>query len=318
MKVVIMGTGAMACLFGCRMMQNGHEVWLVTKWAEQAEKIRADGVTLLEQGSPDLMFYPHIAENAAEAVSDGKYPDLVMISSKGYQTARTVKNALPAIGPETRVLTLQNGMGNAEIIAESVPAERVFFGGASVAADAVALGVVKDTTNHNRTPLISIVPFTRQEDPFCTKLGELFSSMGYPTDARVAAEVFVWKKLCLNSCGNALSGISQLANGIYSIDQDGFILLNQLCAECVVVAQGRGIPLYFDEVRAFIQATYHNHSHYISMCQDMHNKRPTEIESINGFIIREGRKLGIPTPVNETLYHLVKLISNHYADQWKD
>ena len=121
----------------------------------------------------------------------------------------------------------------------------------------------------------------------------------------------------MNSCGNALAGITQLANYVYSNDQDGFILLNHLCAECVAVAQANGIPLYYDEIRAFAQATYYNQHHYVSMCQDVHNKRPTEIESINGAIIREGRKHGIPTPVNETMYHLIRLISNHYDDQWK-
>ena len=318
MKIVIMGTGTMACLFGGRMEQHGHEVWLVTGWRAQAEKIAADGLRLIQKGHEDLLLHPHVTMDAAEAVADGVYPELVMISSKGYQTERTIRNAMSAIGSETRVLTLQNGMGNAEIIARYVPAERVFFGAASLAADAPGLGQIQDTTNFNRSPLVSIVPFTRQEDPFCTQLGELFGSMGYATDAGVAAEKFVWKKLCLNSCGNALAGIAQLSNYVYSNDQDGFILLSRLCAECVAVANACGIELDYDEQRAFTQATYYNQHHYVSMCQDMHYRRPTEIDTINGAIIREGRKHGVPTPVNETMYHLVRLISRHYDDQWKE
>ena len=317
MKIAIMGTGTMACLFGARMLQTGNEVWLVSGWRDQVETINANGLTLVEKDREDVLLHPHVVYKAEDVIADGSYPDLVMISSKGYQTERTVKNALPLIGKESRVLTLQNGMGNADIIAKYVPAERVFFGAASVAADAPGLGIVKDTTNRNRTPLISIVPFTRRFDPYCAVLGELFTNMGYSTDASVEAEKFVWKKLCLNSCGNALAGITQLANYVYSNDQDGFILLNHLCAECVAVAQANGIPLYYDEIRAFAQATYYNQHHYVSMCQDVHNKRPTEIESINGAIIREGRKHGIPTPVNETMYRLIRLISNHYDDQWK-
>ena len=316
MKIAMMGTGTMACLFTARMLQAGHDVWMVSLWREQVEKIAADGLVLSQAGCDDLTFHPHVTTDAADVVADGVYPELVMISSKGYQTERTVKNALPLIGPETRVLTLQNGMGNAEIIAAHVPGERVYFGAASLASDAEGLGHVKDTSNLNRSPLVSVVPFTRVDDAWCQTLGELFNSFGYSTAAGAAAERFVWKKLCLNSCGNALAGITQLANFVYSNDQDGFILLNHICAECVAVAQARGIDLTFDEMRAFAQATYYNQHHYVSMCQDMHNKRPTEIETINGYIVREGRRLGVPTPVNETLYHLVRLISNHYADQW--
>ena len=316
MKIAIMGTGTMASLFAARMLQAGHEVWMVSGWKEQVEKIAADGLTLEQDGCEDITFYPHVTLNAADAVTDGVFPELVMISSKGYQTERTVKNALPLIGKESRVLTLQNGMGNAEIIAGYVPVERVFFGAASLASDAKGLGRVKDTTNRNRTPLISIVPFTRKDDAWCSRLAKLFESLGYSTAAGPAAERFVWKKLCLNSCGNALAGLSQLANYVYSNDQDGFILISKIMTECVAVARANGVPLDYDEMRAFAQATYYNQHHFVSMCQDMHNKRQTEIDTINGFIVSEGRRLGVPTPVNETLVHLVRLIQRHYADQW--
>ena len=317
MKIAIMGTGTMACLYGGRMIQNGHDVWLVSGWKEQVEKIGADGLILSQEGQEDVVLHPHVTLSAEEVVADGVYPELVMISSKTYQTARTVRNALPLIGEKTRVLTLQNGMGSAEIIAEKVPVSRVFFGAASVAADSHGLGHVKDTTNRNRTPLISIIPMSRQEDPFCAVLESLFTSLGYSTDASVGAEIFVWKKLCLNSCGNALAGITQLSNHIYSNDQDAFILINQICTECCAVAQARGIPLNYDETRAYVHATYYNQRHYVSMCQDIHNRRKTEIDAINGTIVREGRALGIPTPVNETMMHLVRVITNHYEDQWK-
>ena len=317
MKIAVMGTGTMASLFAARMCQYGHDVWMVSGWQEQIEKIAADGLVLSEDGHEDLTVWPQVTSDAAQAVADGIFPDMVMIWSKVYQTERTVKNALPLIGEKTLVATLQNGMGNAETIGKYVPAERVFFGSASMASDAEGLGHVKDTTNHNRSPLVSIVPFTRQDSAECTALGEFFTSLGYSTASGASAEFYVWKKLCLNSCGNALAGISQLSNHIYANDQDGFILLNRICAESVAVANACGIPIDYDEMRAFVQATYYNQHHYVSMCQDIHNKRPTEIETINGYIVSEGRKRGIPTPVNETLLHLVRLISRHYADRWE-
>lgn len=316
MKIAIMGTGVMACLFGSRMIQAGNEVWMVSGWKEQVEKIGADGLILSENGQEDLLFRPHVTFHAEDVIADGVAPDLVLISSKGYQTARTVKNALPIIGPDTNVLTLQNGLGNGDTIAQSVPAERVFYGAASVAADLVEIGHVKDTTNRNRSPLISITPYSNQDSDACRALGKLFNSMGYSTDASVAAQKYVWKKLAVNSSANAIAAISQLANYVYSNDMDGFILINQVCAEVCAVAAAKGIPLDYQETRAFIHLTLHNQHHHVSMCQDVHNKRLTEIDTINGAVVREGKALGVPTPVNETLMHLVRLISNHYSDQW--
>lgn len=317
MKIVVMGTGVMACLFGGRMCEAGHDVWLVSNWKEQIEKISKDGLIVSEKDKEDKLFHPHAIYKADEVVADGKYPDLVLISSKGYQTAKTTINALPAIGSATLVLTLQNGMGNGETIAEKVPEDRVFQGAASVAADMVEYGHVADNTNRNRSPLINIMPFNRQDSDKCQVIEKLFTAMGYSTMVAAAAEKNIWKKLAMNSSGNAIAAISQLANFVYANDMDGFILLSQLCAEVCAVANAKGIPLDYYETRAFIHKTYYNQHHYVSTCQDVHNERATEIDTINGVIVREGKALGIPTPVNETVYHMVRLISNHYAEQWK-
>lgn len=316
MKVAIMGTGAMASLFGARMAQQGNEVWLVSGWKENVDTVRATGITVHQKDVEDITVFPHATMQAADVIADGVYPDLVLISCKGMQTAATVQKALPIIGEKTSVLTLQNGLGNAEVIAQYVPADRVYFGNASVASDLVKPGEVKDTTNRNRSPLISLMPFNREMTPRCKEIGDLFQSLGYDTNASLTAEKYVWTKLCVNSCANALAGISLLPNYIYSNDRDGFQIINHVCAEVVAVAKAKGIDADYDDLRSYVHFTLYNQHHYVSMCQDMHNKRPTEIDTINGAIVREGKKLGIPTPVNETLMHLVRLISNHYADQW--
>lgn len=317
MKIAVMGTGAMACLFSSRMVLSGHEVWMVSGWEEQVEHIRRNGLILSEDGQKDAVVHPRVTLRAGDVTAGGaKAPELVLISCKGYQTARTIRKALELIGPDTRVLTLQNGMGNAETIAGFVPEDRLFFGAASVGADLPELGHVKDTTNRNRSPLISIIPYTRKPDVFCTVLGELFELLGYGTDASVAAEPFVWKKLCINCCANAIAGISQLENAVFSNDPDGFILIDRVCAEVCAVAGARGIDLPYEDTRAYIHFNFYNQFRHVSMCQDIHNRRPTEIDSINGAIVRMARDNGIPVPVNETLVHLVRLISRNYDFRW--
>ena len=317
MKIVIMGTGAMACLFGARMSEQGNEVWLISGWKEHVSQIVQNGLTVQEKDKPSFTVYPRAGLNAAEVLAgDAAYPELVLISSKGYQTDAAVQKALNIIGPDTCVLTLQNGIGNADIIAQYVPEDRVFWGSASVAADLLELGVVKDATNRNRSPLISIMPYNKSADERTIHIGNLFQSLGYDTKASCDAELNIWKKLTINACANAVASISQLPNYIYSNDPDGLILLKQICAEVCAVAQAKGIKADCDEFSAYVYKTLHNQNHYVSMCQDVHNKRQTEIESINGAIVKEGQKLGVPTPINETLLHLVKIISNHYDERW--
>jgi 2-dehydropantoate 2-reductase len=315
MKIAIMGTGAMACLFGGRLMQSGHEVWLVSGWKEHVEKIQKDGLTI--QREADVFQVPiRVTQNPADVIDNGVHPELVLISSKGMQTRATIKKALPVIGPETCVLTLQNGIGNADIIAEYVPHDRVFFGSASVASDLVALGHVKDTTNRNRSPLISIMPYSRVMDERGEQLGRLFNGIGYETDVSLGAEKSIWTKLCVNCCANSTGAITRLSNYIYSNDRYGFQLLNKICAEVVAVAQAKGIDVDYEELRSFVHLTLHNQHHYISMLQDVYNKRPIEVDTINGAVVREAKKLGIPTPVNETLVLLLKTIAGNYDNMW--
>ncbi len=82
------------------------------------------------------------------------------------------------------------------------------------------------------------------------------------------------------------------------------------------MAGAKGISSDYEELRSYVHFTLYNKNHYTSMCQDVHNRRPTEIDAINGAVVREGKRLGVPTPVNETLTHLIRLIQNHYQERW--
>lgn len=316
MKIAVMGTGAMACLFGSRMMQQGHETWLVSGWKENVAVIVKQGITLKEKSRDDLIVKPFATLNVSDVIADGVYPDLVLVSCKGTQTEATIKRALPIIGKNTSVLTLQNGMGNADVLVKYVPEAQVYYGSASIASDFLELGVVQDTTNHNRSPLISMMPYNKTASKTLDSLGELFASFGYSTYAAANNEKNIWTKFCLNCCGNALAGITRFSNNIYSNDRNGFIMLNHLCEEAVAVANAKGIDIDYHEMRAYVHATYHSQHHYVSMAQDIHNKMPTEIDTINGYLVNEARKLGIEVPYNAVMVHLVKLISSHYEDVW--
>ena len=316
MKLAVMGTGAMACLFGGRMAQQGHETWLVSGWKENVSVIKENGIVIKENAKEDLIVKPHTTLNAADVIADGVYPDMVLISCKGTQTEATIKKALPIIGANTSVLTLQNGMGNADVIVKYVPENQVFYGSASIASDFLGLGAIKDTTNHNRSPLISMMPYNKTESSALSDIGTLFKSFGYSTLAAPNTEKNIWTKFCLNCCGNALAGITRLSNNVFSNDRNGFIMLNHLCEEAVAVANAKGIDIEYHEMRAYMHATYYSQHHYVSMAQDIHIKMPTEIDTINGYLVLEAKKLGIAVPYHEVMVHLIKMISSHYDEVW--
>ena len=315
MKIVILGTGAMACLFAGRMAHAGHNVWMVSRWSENVEKIKKDGIHIMEKDRPVLVSRPSATTNPGDVTADGAAPDLVLVSCKTWQTNETLRYSREIIGENTCVLSLQNGLDNDKALARHVNPNNVFFGGASLGAEIPELGIVQDSTNRNRSPLICFMPMNRIIDERTVRLGELFQSLGYDTDATLNAESWIWSKLCINCCANAVSAVAQLPNCIYSNDRDGFILLNQIAAEVSAVAEARGVPANYEELRAYVHFTLHNQRHHTSMCQDVHYQRQTEIDGINGAVVREGRRLGIPTPVNETLTHLVRLIQNNYNER---
>jgi len=316
MKIAILGTGAMACLFGGRMVQAGHEVWMVSRWRENVEKISRDGICLVEKDRPTLTLWPNATLCPGDVTADGISAELVLVSCKTWQTAETLRYSMDIIGENTCVLSLQNGLGNEKILAQYVNSNNLFFGSASLAAVIAEPGTVKEFTNRNRSPLISLMPMNRLIDERTARIGKLFQSLGYDTDASLNAETWIWTKLCVNCCANAVSAIAQLPNCLYSNDRDGFTLLNQITSEVCDVARAKGVDVNYEELRSFIHFTLYNKSHYTSMCQDVHNQRPTEIDAINGAVVQEGKRLGVPTPVNETLTHLVRLIQNHYEERW--
>lgn len=315
MKVAIMGAGAMGCMFGAKMTLSGQEVWLIDGWKEHVERMRQMGLAMERDGVVE-----NIPVNACLEVQEaleqmGEYPGLVIIFCKGVETEAVTKKAIPLIGPKTLVLTLQNGIGNADMIARYVPKEQILFGAASAAAVLNGPGSIRDNTS-KRPNLIDIMPMNGVITEECEAVAEMITKAGMGTTATLETEKFIWTKLSLNCCVNAIATLTRLANVYTSNDPNGFILFNKIVAEVVAVAQAKGIDVEYEQVRSFVHLALHKQNHYPSMLQDARNKRPLEIDTMNGAVVQEGKRLGIPTPVNETLTLLVKLLAGNYEHIW--
>ena len=312
MKIAVMGAGAMGAMVGGRLAKAGNQVWLVDVWKDHVEKMQRDG--LLLETSEGVQILPVSATTRAMDVRDqGGYMDLVIIFVKGLYTEQAIQDAKVFIHDDTYVLTVQNGVGNADILAKYVPPERVLMGTTLAAAILLGPGHVRDSTAGS--PFTQIMPLHGEITPDVQRIVETLQGAGLEAEATPEAETAIWKKLVVNCCTCGIGTITRLSCGQVCEEPDGAALVSEVIREVCAVANAKGLHLDYKENLEHFFAVYRSSTHYASMVQDAKKKAQTEVETITGAVVREGKRLGVPTPVNTTIYHLIRMISSHYNDQ---
>lgn len=304
MKIAIVGPGAMGCLFAAYLSKSKEELWLLDKNAERAEKIKTHGLAV--EGVSGNWQAKVSAAAKAEAIGE---VDLVIICVKSYDTKEAIISAKQLLGSQTTVLTLQNGLGNIEILSEVVGQERVTAGVSSQGATLLDIGHVRHA-GRGETIIGRIdgkIPVELRQ------IREIFNKVGLETRISRDIKGLLWSKLIINCGINALTALTRLNNGRL-IEFDGSSrVLRDAVTEAVKVAKKKRIKLIYDDplakVEAVCEATETNVS---SMLQDILKKKRTEIDSINGVIVRQAKSLGINVPVNSVLVDLVKTIETTY------
>jgi 2-dehydropantoate 2-reductase len=286
MRVIIFGTGAMACLFGARLSRVAR-VALLGTWAEGIAAIREFGIRLEDCG--ELLTAPVQAECLGVQIEPA---DFAIALVKSWQTERTAKHIANYLKPDGIVISLQNGLGNLELLGD-----RAFPGATTEGATLVGPGHVRaggSGTTHIAAPGWAV---------------ELLKNAGFDCQRCSPDEVdgLLWGKLSI-SCGiNALTALLRVPNGELLNRADADNLMIRAAQECAGVAQARGVRLPFSDpavrVREVAEQTASNQS---SMLQDILRGAPTECDAINGAVAREGKRLDFPTPVNEILWRLVR------------
>lgn len=306
MKVAIIGPGAIGTLLAAQLARQKNEVWLLDKSTERADKIRKDGIRL-----EGLTRMSTKVGASVEAKEIGR-TDLVILCVKSYDTEEAIKKAADLVKEDTYVLTLQNGIGNIQTINDVVGEDRVIAGVTSQAATLLGPGLVRHTGQGE-----TIIGRVNKEPLGKARvvLG-LLNQAGISTRSSRDINSLIWSKLIINAGINALSAITRLKNGML-LEYDGTReLMRQAVAEAVRVAKRKRIRLKYDDpiqkVESVCKETSANLS---SMLQDVLNKKQTEIDFINGAIVRQGKSLGIATPVNEVLTGLVKTLEKSYDKQ---
>jgi len=298
-SVAIVGAGAMGCLFAARLAEQGVRVTVADVDQERLSIIGRDGITLTDDnGSRTVAVRASLANEITAPV------DLLVLFTKGTHSAAAIRSVAHLAAAKPIALTLQNGIGNADLLAATFGAEQVLLGTAHVPADLTAAASV--LTHGFGT--IEIGGFTPTAHAFAPTVAALLQSAAFNTHVAADINASVWEKVAFNAALNAVGMICQVSNA--GVDNDpGRRLAVKVVDETARVAAASGIRIDRDRIVATIDAALREHAHHkASMLQDRERGRLTEIDMINGAIAREGTRLGVPTPVCDTLTDLVKII----------
>ncbi len=303
MKTVIIGAGAMGSLFGGLLALSGEEVWLVDIREDHIQALVSAGLTI-EEGGKIQMIPVHATK---EVASIGK-ADLILFFVKAYHTEKAVSDALALQKENTVFLTLQNGLGNEEAICKQVDPRKVILGVTNHGATFLGPGRIR----HAGWGKTHIGELDGKVTARVTQLAQVFTQAGIETEVSTNIHQLLWNKLFVNVGLNAVAALTGLKNGQVLDHPETLRLLEALVSEAVTVARKKGVPIEGDplgKVKAVLEITRENRC---SMGQDFDNRRKTEIDAINGAVVREAERLGISVPCNQMITDLVKVIEKNF------
>lgn len=311
MNSAIIGGGALGSFLAATLASATH-LWLVTSWAEHAAAIRSQGLALFRLDGSEARVAVQVVEDPAELAG---CIDLAVIAVKSHSTRSAADKARIMLRADGLALTLQNGLGNLPILAEVLGPARAVQGVTALGATLLGPGRVRHAglgpTTLALGPALARQPASIERLRACARL---FEAAGLETHIADNLDGLLWGKLAVNAGINALTAILRLSNGALAELAPARELMAAAAEEAAAVAQAQGIALPYPSAAARAEqvavATASNRS---SMLQDVLRGAPTEIDVINGAIVREAQRLGLPTPVNQVLAQLVRAIESSYG-----
>jgi 2-dehydropantoate 2-reductase len=300
MKIVVIGAGALGGLIGAHLTEIGEDVVLVEINQSRVKLLNEDGL-YISQGSEGERCVRVRAVPSLEGLAPA---DLVFVSVKSYQTADAVRDAQPIIGPKTYVLSMQNGIGNTDVMAEILGPERVLCG--------ITYHSIQHT-GPNRLRYrpgikpIQIAPKDGKITPEIEAVGEVFGKAGLATNVVEQIDDVIWQKLLHNAVVNPVSALTGLSCRELLDDEDLQDFMRQLCYEIITVMRARGVPIVDEEdpYRPVIGSQKALGKNRPSMWQDLVRATRTEVDAINGAVVKEAERLGLLAPLNWGLVRFI-------------
>lgn len=307
MKIMILGAGAMGCLYGGKLKRAGADVGLIDVNAPHVEAINANGLRmLLDEGEVTVSIPAYFASQCEKPV------DLVILFTKSVYSNDALMSIRPILSDKTWVLSLQNGIGHEEIIRRYVKPDHILIGTTNFPSDLTGYGEIR-SHGSGTTTFMSIDGHVTIE---VESIRDLLHEAGL--NAQLSKDVFkaVWEKVAFNAALNTLTSITMLPQGYVGDTVEGHSLAHTVVDEVLSVARAKGIPVEVDAVHALVDKLFKEHfEHCPSMLQDVLNRRLTEVAFINGEVVRQAQLLGIKVEATKVLYLLVRIIEQNYKNR---
>lgn len=299
MNVLILGAGAMGCLYGAAFHRAGCEVTLVDVNRAHIDAINAQGLELdTRAGIEHLPIPARLPDQVTRPA------DLIVVFTKTFHTDGALAGIAAAIGPGTRLLSLQNGLGNDRRLAAHASEDRIMVGTSAMPSDLVGPGRVR---SHGEG-YSKLYPAFGDDAAFAGRIADLLTRGGLPASADPAIHEAVWSKAIFNAAMNPLCALTRRTPGFLGAHDESRAMIRAAVAEGVSTAHATGVMVDAQAILDLTEVSMTDHAdHEASMLQDVKAGRRTEVDAINGAIVEAAVKARVSAPVLETLWRLVKL-----------
>ena len=301
MKVAIIGTGAMGCVYAGLMREAGHDVWTMDLWQEHIDAISKHGLHLSGASGDRKITGIKATVNPADVGAC----DLYIIATKAAGVAEASRAIAPLMKTDSLVITIQNGLGAAERIAKHISTDNVLLG----VADGFGASIKEPGhAHHSSMKLIRLGEVGGGMTTRLQTLTKLWSDAGFNARAFADINQLIWEKFLCNSALSAPCTVFDCTLGELMSSPAHWKIALGCALEVYAIGQASGINFSFrDPVQYVSDFTSKMPDARPSMLLDHHARRPSEVDAINGMVVELGEKLGIDTPYNETLTAIVRL-----------
>lgn len=293
LRVAVFGAGAVGCFYGGMLARAGHRVTLIGR-PQHVQVFAAQGLRMQTLAFDETVKLAASTDAAAVAGAD-----LVLFAVKSPDTESAGEQMRPHLAPGALVLCLQNGVDNAERLRAVLPGVHVAAAVVYVATEMAGPGHLR---HHGRGELVI------EPSPRSAAVAQALIAAGVPTEVSDNVRGALWAKLILNCAYNALSAVGRIAYGELVQRPGVRDVMRDVVAECRAVAAADGVTIPGDVDLAVRRIAETMPSQYSSTAQDLMRGKPSEIDHLNGYVVRRGEALGVPTPSNRVLWAVVKLV----------
>ncbi len=309
MKIAIIGAGAMGSLFG-GLLSDVSEVCLYSRNKAYVRSVRERGL-IMTRGEERMVKQIRAEDDPARIGP----VDVAILLVKATGTRAAMEHAmLSAVGPDTIVLPLQNGIGAVDIVKQFVPDSQIAYGFTTLTSDMVEPGHIEMTTRAKVGTYFA--PCTGEVSARLAELVALMRQVGLNAEIPADLDETIWYKLMVNTSQNTLCSILRInVSGLVNTPES-LKLQNDVVREVAAVARAKGLPITDEQALAHVDhVSQANLGHIPSMVFDVLKKKPTEIANLNEAVVAEGRRLGVPTPINEMIVAMIRTLEKNYDSQ---